>query len=151
MGDLNQVTLIGRLGRDPEVRTFDNGSKVANLRIATSDQWKDRDTGEKREQTEWHSIAVFGPLVDTVEKYLKKGARVAVQGALRTRKWQDQSGADRYSTEVVLQGFKSHLQIIDWPDSDNREQSQRDAYGSLPGNQDNYGSDYPPADDEIPF
>ncbi|WP_435659444.1 single-stranded DNA-binding protein [Leisingera caerulea] len=113
-GSLNKVMLIGNLGRDPEVRSFQNGGKVCNLRIATSETWKDRNTGERREKTEWHSVAVFSEgLVRVCEQYLRKGSKVYVEGQLQTRKWQDQSGQDRYSTEVVLQGFGSTLTMLD--------------------------------------
>ncbi|MDK3072526.1 single-stranded DNA-binding protein [Sedimentitalea sp. JM2-8] len=113
-GSVNKVILIGNLGRDPEVRTFQNGGKVCNLRIATSETWKDRNTGERREKTEWHSVAIFNEgLVRVAEQYLKKGSKVYLEGQLQTRKWQDQSGQDRYSTEVVLQGFGSTLTMLD--------------------------------------
>ena len=113
-GSVNKVILVGNLGRDPEVRTFQNGGKVCNLRIATSETWKDRNTGERRERTEWHSIAIFNEgLVRVAEQYLRKGSKVYVEGQLQTRKWQDQSGQDRYSTEVVLQGFGSTLTMLD--------------------------------------
>ncbi len=113
-GSLNKVMIIGNLGRDPEVRTFQNGGKVCNLRIATSENWKDRSTGERRERTEWHSVAVFSEgLVRVCEQYLRKGSKVYVEGQLQTRKWQDQSGNDRYSTEIVLQGFGSTLTMLD--------------------------------------
>ncbi|MCQ0970329.1 single-stranded DNA-binding protein [Paracoccus sp. TK19116] len=113
-GSVNKVILIGNLGRDPEIRTFQNGGKVANLRIATSEQWKDRNTGERREKTEWHSVAIMSEgLVNVVERFLKKGSKVYVEGQLETRKWQDQSGQDRYSTEVVLRGFNGTLQMLD--------------------------------------
>ena len=113
-GSVNKVILIGNLGRDPEVRSFQNGGKVCNLRIATSETWKDRNTGERREKTEWHSVAIFSEgLVRVAEQYLRKGSKVYIEGALQTRKWQDQSGQDRYSTEVVLQGFGSTLTMLD--------------------------------------
>ncbi|MDE4174623.1 single-stranded DNA-binding protein [Phaeobacter sp. PT47_59] len=113
-GSVNKVILIGNLGRDPEVRTFQNGGKVCNLRIATSETWKDRNTGERRERTEWHSVAVFNEgLVRVCEQYLRKGSKVYIEGQLQTRKWQDQNGQDRYSTEVVLQGFGSTLTMLD--------------------------------------
>jgi len=113
-GSVNKVILIGNLGRDPEVRTFQNGGKVCNLRIATSETWKDRNTGERREKTEWHSVAIFSEgLVRVCEQYLRKGSKVYVEGQLQTRKWQDQSGNDRYSTEVVLQGFNGTLVMLD--------------------------------------
>ena len=113
-GSVNKVILIGNLGRDPEVRTFQNGGKVCNLRIATSETWKDKATGERRERTEWHSVAIFQEgRVRIAEQYLKKGSKVYIEGKLQTRKWQDQSGADRYSTEVVLQGFDGVLTMLD--------------------------------------
>ncbi|MFW8634542.1 single-stranded DNA-binding protein [Cribrihabitans pelagius] len=113
-GSVNKVILIGNLGRDPEVRTFQNGGKVCNLRIATSETWKDRNTGERKERTEWHSVAIFNEgLVRVAEQYLRKGSKVYIEGQLQTRKWQDQSGQDRYSTEVVLQGFGSTLTMLD--------------------------------------
>ncbi|MQQ07257.1 single-stranded DNA-binding protein [Epibacterium sp. SM1979] len=113
-GSLNKVMIIGNLGRDPEVRSFQNGGKVCNLRIATSETWKDRNTGERREKTEWHSVAIFNEgLVRVAEQYLRKGSKVYVEGQLQTRKWQDQNGQDRYSTEVVLQGFGSTLTMLD--------------------------------------
>ena len=113
-GSVNKVILVGNLGRDPEVRTFQNGGKVCNLRIATSERWKDRNTGEQREKTEWHSVAIFSePLARVAEQYLKKGSKVYVEGQLETRKWQDQSGADRYTTEVVLRPYRGELTILD--------------------------------------
>ncbi len=113
-GSVNKVILIGNLGRDPEVRSFQNGGKVCNLRIATSETWKDRNTGERKERTEWHSVAIFQEgLVRIAEQYLRKGSKVYVEGKLQTRKWQDQSGQDRYSTEVVLQGFDGVLTMLD--------------------------------------
>lgn len=116
-GSVNKVILIGNLGRDPEVRSFQNGGKVCNLRIATSENWKDKNTGERREKTEWHTVAIFNDgLVRIAEQYLKKGSKVYIEGQLQTRKWQDQSGADRYSTEVVLQGFGGTLTMLDGRD-----------------------------------
>jgi len=116
-GSVNKVILIGNLGRDPEVRSFQNGGKVCNLRIATSENWKDKNTGERREKTEWHTVAIFQEgLVRIAEQYLRKGSKVYIEGALQTRKWQDQSGADRYSTEVVLQGYGGTLTMLDGRD-----------------------------------
>lgn len=113
-GSVNKVIIIGNLGADPEVRTFQNGGKVCNLRIATSETWKDKNTGERRERTEWHSVAVFQEgLVRIAEQYLRKGSKVYIEGKLQTRKWQDQSGQDRYSTEIVLQGFDGTLTMLD--------------------------------------
>ena len=113
-GSVNKVILIGNLGQDPEVKSFQNGGKVCNLRIATSENWKDKNTGEKQERTEWHSVAIFSEgLAGVAERYLRKGSKVYIEGQLRTRKWQDQSGNDRYSTEVVLQGPGSVLTMLD--------------------------------------
>ncbi|WP_108835919.1 single-stranded DNA-binding protein [Tateyamaria sp. Alg231-49] len=116
-GSVNKVILIGNLGRDPEVRTFQNGGKVCNLRIATSETWKDRNTGERKERTEWHSVAIFSePLARVAEQYLRKGSKVYIEGQLETRKWQDQSGQDKYSTEVVLRPYRSELTMLDGRD-----------------------------------
>ena len=116
-GSVNKVILIGNLGADPETRTFQNGGQVCNLRIATSENWKDRNTGERRERTEWHSVAIFSePLARTAEQYLRKGSKVYLEGQLETRKWQDQSGQDRYSTEVVLRPYRSELTMLDGRD-----------------------------------
>lgn len=113
-GSVNKVIIVGNLGRDPESKTFQNGGKVVNLRIATSDSWKDKNTGERKESTEWHSVAIFNEgLANVAERYLRKGSKVYIEGALKTRKWQDASGNDRYSTEVVLQGFNSVLTMLD--------------------------------------
>lgn len=113
-GSVNKVILIGNLGRDPEVRTFQNGGKVCNLRIATSENWKDRNTGERRERTEWHSVAVHQEgAVRFAEQYLRKGSKVYVEGQLETRKWQDQSGQDRYSTEVAVRPYCGELTSLD--------------------------------------
>ena len=113
-GSVNKVILVGNLGRDPESRSFQNGGKVVNLRIATSDTWKDKNTGERKEKTEWHSVAIFNEgLANVAERYLRKGSKVYIEGALQTRKWQDAQGQDKYSTEIVLQGFNSVLTMLD--------------------------------------
>ena len=113
-GSVNKVILIGNLGRDPEVRSFPNGGKVVNLRIATSERWRDKSTGENKERTEWHSVAIFNENLGRIaEQYLKKGSTVYIEGQLETRKWQDQSGQDRYSTEVVLRQFRGELTLLD--------------------------------------
>ncbi|MXO65935.1 single-stranded DNA-binding protein [Altericroceibacterium endophyticum] len=115
-GSVNKVILIGNLGADPEVRSFQNGGKVCNLRIATSEQWKDRNSGERQERTEWHTVAIFSEgLVNVAERFLRKGSKVYIEGQLQTRKWQDQQGNDRYSTEVVLRGFNGTLTMLDGP------------------------------------
>jgi single-strand DNA-binding protein len=113
-GSVNKVILVGNLGRDPEVRSFQNGGKVAELRLATSETWKDRNSGERKEKTEWHTVKIFTEgLVSVAERYLRKGSKVYIEGALQTRKWQDQSGNDRFSTEVTLQGFGATLVLLD--------------------------------------
>lgn len=170
-GSVNKVILIGNLGRDPEVRSFQNGGKVCNLRIATSETWKDRNTGERKERTEWHSVAIFQEgLVRIAEQYLRKGSKVYIEGQLQTRKWQDQSGQDRYSTEVVLQGFGGTLTMLDGRDGGsgggfgggggggNAESMGYDDRGgdNYGGGSSSGGSSNTPApsrdlDDEIPF
>ena len=113
-GSVNKVILVGNLGRDPESKSFQNGGKVVNLRIATSENWKDKQSGERREKTEWHSVAIFNENLGRIaEQYLRKGSKVYIEGQLQTRKWQDNTGADRYSTEVVLQGFNGNLTLLD--------------------------------------
>jgi single-strand DNA-binding protein len=161
-GSVNKVILIGNLGRDPEVRTFQNGGKVCNLRIATSETWKDRNTGERRERTEWHSVAIFNEnLARLAEQYLRKGSKVYVEGKLETRKWQDQSGQDRYSTEVVLRPFAGELTFLDSRDGGSGDGGygggQSGGYDSGPQD-DRYAggggesrSSSRDLDDEIPF
>src|SRR6202008_1667805 len=113
-GSVNKVILVGNLGADPEIRTLNSGDRVANLRLATSETWRDRGSGERREKTEWHRVVIFNDnLVKVAESYLKKGSKVYVEGQLQTRKWTDQSGAEKYTTEVVLQGFNSNLTMLD--------------------------------------
>ena len=137
-GSVNKVILVGNLGRDPEVRTFQNGGKVCNLRIATSETWKDRNTGERKERTEWHSVAIFSePLVRVAEQYLKKGSKIYIEGQLETRKWQDQSGQDRYSTEVVLRPYRGELTLLD-----SRGEGGSGGGGGGGGCGDDYGGGY---------
>ncbi|WP_420584921.1 single-stranded DNA-binding protein [Ruegeria sp.] len=113
-GSVNKVIIVGNLGADPEVRTFQNGGKVCNLRIATSETWKDRNTGERKDRTQWHSVAIMSePLARIAEQYLRKGSKVYIEGQLETRKWQDQSGQDRYTTEVVLRPYRGELTLLD--------------------------------------
>ena len=163
-GSVNKVILIGNLGRDPEVRSFQNGGKVCNLRIATSETWKDKSSGERKERTEWHSVAIFQEgLVRVAEQYLKKGSKVYIEGQLQTRKWQDQSGQDRYSTEVVLQGFGGTLVMLDGRDGGGGSGGGYDSgpsddgygggYDSGPsqGGNNNTRSSSRDLDDEIPF
>lgn len=116
---INKATILGHLGRDPEIRSFSNGNRVANLSVATSERWKDRTTGERKEKTEWHRVAVFNEaLVEFLEKHARKGQRIYLEGAIETRKWTDQSGQERYSTEIVLRNFSSVLKMLDWADKD---------------------------------
>lgn len=120
-GSVNKCIIVGNLGADPVTRTFQNGGKVCNLRIATSETWKDKNSGERKERTEWHSVAVFNEgLVRVAEQYLRKGSKVYIEGQLQTRKWQDQSGQDKYSTEIVLQGFGATLTMLDGPSGGNQ-------------------------------
>ena len=113
-GSVNKVILVGNLGRDPEVRTTQDGKPIVNMSLATSESWRDRNTGERRERTEWHRVVIFNErLADVAQKYLHKGSKVYIEGQLQTRKWQDQSGQDKYSTEVVLQRFRGELQMLD--------------------------------------
>ncbi|HWT61539.1 MAG TPA: single-stranded DNA-binding protein [Ochrobactrum sp.] len=113
-GSVNKVILVGNLGADPEIRRLNSGDQIANLRIATSESWRDRQTGERKDRTEWHSVVIFNEnLAKVAEQYLKKGSKVYIEGALQTRKWQDQNGNDRYSTEIVLQKFRGELQMLD--------------------------------------
>lgn len=124
-GSVNKVILVGNLGRDPESRSFQNGGKVVNLRIATSESWKDKQTGERKEKTEWHSVAIFNEgLANVAERFLRKGSKVYIEGQLQTRKWQDQSGVDKYSTEVVLQGFGGVLTMLDGPNGGGERQGR---------------------------
>lgn len=142
MSSVNKVILIGNLGADPEIRTFNNGGKVCNLRIATSETWKDKTSGDRKEKTEWHTVAIFQEgLVGIAEKYLRKGSKVYIEGALQTRKYQDQSGADRYSTEIVLQGFGGKMVMLDGKSSGGDS-------GSTYGDQGNGGG---VQGDEVPF
>ena len=154
---LNQCQFIGNLGRDPEIRTFQSGGKVCNLRLACSERWKDRETGERREKTEWISIAVFSEgLIRVCEQYLHKGSKIYVSGKMATRKWQDQSGNDRYSTEVVLQGFGSTLTMLDGKGEgggqDRSGQSSGGGYDAPQSQGDGYGAGGSAMDDDsIPF
>ena len=167
-GSVNKVILIGNLGADPEVRTFQNGGKVVNLRIATSEQWKDRNSGERQERTQWHSVAIFSePLGRIAEQYLRKGSKVYLEGQLETRKWQDQSGQDRYTTEVVLRPYRGELTLLDGRgEGGGSRGSSGGSYGggggygdgggydsgpSGGGNQGGGGGGRPDFDDEIPF
>lgn len=146
-GSVNKVILVGNLGADPETRTFQNGGKVCNLRIATSESWKDKNTGERKERTEWHQVSVLSePVARIAEQYLRKGSKVYIEGQLETRKWQDQSGQDRYSTEVVIRPYGGQLTLLDKREGEGgnggyQEQSSNGGYGA--GGRD--------IDPEIPF
>ena len=151
-GSVNKVIIIGNLGRDPEVRTFQNGGKVVNLNIATSETWRDKASGERKERTEWHTVAIFSePLAKLAEQYLRKGSKVYIEGQLETRKWQDQSGADRYTTEVVLRPYRGELTLLDGNGGGQRE--ERDNSRGSAGNSGGYGSAPAGADldDDLPF
>ena len=150
-GSLNKVLLIGRLGADPEIKQMVNGKKVARFSLATSQSWKDKNSGEKKEKTEWHRIVIFNEgLVNVVQQYLKKGAQIYIEGQLSTRKWQDeQSGKDRYSTEVVLQGFNSSLTMLGGKVSSSESEKISENTSSLPN--ENNSDSVNELDDEIPF
>ena len=150
-GSLNKVQLIGRLGADPEIKQMVNGKNVARLSIATSQSWKDKSTGERKEKTEWHRVVIFNEgLVNIVQQYLKKGANIYLEGQLSTRKWRDEkSGQDKYSTEVVLQGFNSSLTMLDSKNGANNSNLVSENKSSLP--KDNLNQDSSDLDDEIPF
>ena len=148
MTDLNQCSFIGRLGADPEIRRTQNGTAIANLRLAVSETWRDKSSGERKEKTEWVSVVVFSEgLVKVIESYAQKGSRIFVQGKLATRKWQDQSGNDRYSTEVVLQGFDAKIQLLDSQGNAGNSAHPKSGYKA------DIGSSHDPMDDldMIPF
>ena len=154
-GSVNKVILVGNLGRDPEVRSMQSGDKVCNLSLATSENWRDKNTGERREKTEWHRVVIFDPrLVDVAEKYLRKGSKVYVEGQLQTRKWTDQSGQEKYSTEVVLQRFRGELTMLDSRGGDGGGGGYSDNQGgSSQGDYDapSSGGGGGDLDDDIPF
>lgn len=151
MASVNKVILVGNLGQDPEVRNLPGGGKVCNLSVATSERWKDRNSGEQREKTEWHRVVIWTEgLVGVAERYLRKGSKVYLEGQLQTRKWQDQSGADKYSTEVVLQGFGGTLVMLDGPSGEGGGQSRQAS--ERPGASRGGGAAAPGGmDDDIPF
>lgn len=159
-GSVNKVILVGNLGADVEVRSFQSGGKVANLRVATSESWKNKSSGQKEERTEWHTVAIFGEgLVGVAERFLRKGSKVYIEGQLRTRKWQDQSGNDRYSTEVVLQGPGAVLTMLDGPpQTGERKASYGDGSQGAPADNGGWTGQAPSSgsfgtdlDDDIPF
>lgn len=146
-GSVNKVIIVGNLGKDPEIRRTQDGKAIANLTVATSESWRDKGTGERKEKTEWHRVVIFSePLCKVAEQYLKKGSKVYIEGALQTRKWTDQSGVDKYSTEIVLQGFNSTLTMLDKPGGSEPAATSRPARASA-------GAANPNADmnDGIPF
>tara|TARA_B100000287_G_scaffold9795_1_gene9951 strand:+ start:1622 stop:2077 length:456 start_codon:yes stop_codon:yes gene_type:complete len=149
-GSVNKVILIGNLGRDPEVRTFQNGGKVCNFSIATSETWKDRNSGERQERTNWHNIAIFNEnLAQIAEQYLRKGSKVCVEGQLETRKWQDQAGNDRYTTEVVLRNFRGELTLLDGRNENNNNSNFSETASIDDQSVDKVSTN--DIDDEIPF
>jgi len=154
-GSVNKVILVGNLGRDPEIRTLNSGDRVANLSVATSETWRDRNSGERRERTEWHRVVIFNDnLVKVAENYLRKGSKVYIEGALQTRKFQDQSGQEKFSTEVVLQKFRGELTMLDGKgEGSGREEGDFGGYSSggrvaASGPKETFTADL---DDEIPF
>lgn len=157
-GSVNKVILVGNLGRDPEIRSTQDGMKIANLSLATSENWRDKNSGERREKTEWHRVVIFNDrLVDVVEKFLRKGSKIYVEGQLQTRKWTDQNGQDRYSTEVVLQRYRGELTMLDTRGGGGGDFSSEEPSGGFSGGGgggggtsggQSFGGDL---DDEIPF
>lgn len=159
-GSVNKVILVGNLGKDPEVRSMNSGDKVASFSIATSEHWRDKNSGERREKTEWHNVVIFDQnIVKVAENYLKKGSKVYVEGQLQTRKWQDRDGNDRYTTEVVLQRFRGELHMLDTRSGggsspsgrDDRDDDRRDTRTEEQKRQDERGFRNDNLDDEIPF
>jgi single-strand DNA-binding protein len=156
-GSVNKVILIGNLGADPEIRHTQDGRAIANLRVATSDNWRDKATGERREKTEWHRVVIFNEnLAKIAEQYLKKGSKVYLEGSLQTRKWEDQQGQERYTTEVVLQGFNAQLTMLDGRQRDGASESDRGGgdfgrSGPFTGGGKSGSSFDKELDDEIPF
>lgn len=155
---INKVTILGRVGRDPEIRTLQNGNKKATLSLATSERWKDKNTGEKREKTDWHNVVIWNEgLIGVLERFVKKGDLLHVEGKLETRKWQDQSGQDRYSTEIVLKPFRGELTLIptgnrgDGNRSDHDQDDGLRGGGRSAGAASHSGKQQPDYDDEIPF
>ena len=155
VGSVNKVILLGNLGRDPEIRSMQSGSKMATFSIATSKRWKDKGTQEQKEKTSWHNVVVFGDgLVDIVEKYVKKGSKIYCEGELQTRKWQDQEGKDRYTTEVILQGYNCNLTLLDSRNSNNKLPDQPSSNEQTPDSVNSLSSQNPDStesDEDIPF
>ena len=156
VGSVNKAILLGNLGRDPEIRSMQSGSKMASFSIATSKRWKDRNTQEQKEKTSWHNIVVFGDgLVDIVEKYVKKGSKIYIEGELQTRKWQDKEGSDRYTTEVILQGYNCNLTLLDNRNNSQISSESSDQIDQSKSIDDNstvsQNSDSDDLDEDIPF
>ena len=151
-GSVNKVIIMGNLGKDPEIRNFPNGGKICNFSVATSETWRDRNSGEKQERTQWHNISILSePLVNIAERFLKKGSKVYLEGQLETRKWQDNSGADRYSTEIVLRPYRSEITLID-NKSDNNMINETNSETQINQSSDtNTNLNAEEFDDEIPF
>lgn len=151
-GSVNKVIILGNLGQDPEVRNLQNGGKVVTLRVATTESWRDRNSGERRERTDWHTVVIWPEgLVKVAEQYLRKGSKVYVEGQLQTRKWQDQSGNDRYSTEVVLQGFNAQLTLLDSREQGEGRGDSRSSSGQRPAANRQPAFEPGGMDDDIPF
>lgn len=154
MSSLNRVTIIGNLGADPEVRRSQDGKAIVNLNIATSETWRDKNSGERREKTEWHRVVIFSEgLAKVAEQYLKKGSKVYLSGALQTRKWTDQTGVEKYSTEIVLQGFNCELIMLDGPSGDRQERAPepKQNYGAASGGRSAPAAQADFGGDDIPF
>ncbi|PPR47405.1 MAG: Single-stranded DNA-binding protein [Alphaproteobacteria bacterium MarineAlpha5_Bin9] len=158
VGSVNKAILLGNVGKDPDIRSTQNGNKLAAFSIATSKRWKDKNTQEQKEKTSWHNVVVFGDgLVDIVEKYVKKGSKLYIEGEISTRKWQDQSGQDRYTTEVVLQGYNCNLTLLDSRSNSNQLESKQDVQNIDDNNLSDISNDTPDSkssddlDDDIPF
>ncbi len=152
MASVNKVILIGALGADPEVKSFQNGGRIANLRLATGERWKDKSTGEKKEKTEWHSVTLNSDgLVSVAERFLRKGSKVYLEGKLQTRKWQDQSGNDRYTTEIVVGGFDGKLVMLDGPKGAGSDTGAREQAPTQSGFADDLDDDVPFASADIRF
>ena len=152
VGSVNKVILLGNLGRDPEIRSMQSGSKMASFSIATSKRWKDRNTQEQKEKTSWHNIVVFGDgLVNIVENYVKKGSKIYVEGELQTRKWQDQEGNDKYTTEVILQGYNCNLTLLDSRNNTNQSTETQQETSLTDDSMESKSTDSDDSEEDIPF
>ena len=152
VGSVNKVILLGNLGRDPEIRSMQSGSKMASFSIATSKRWKDKNTQEQKEKTSWHNVVVFGDgLVNIVENYVKKGSKIYVEGELQTRKWQDQDGNDKYTTEVILQGYNCNLTLLDSRNNTNQSSEITQKPSTTNENIETQTSDSEDSEEDIPF